>query len=65
MAAGWAGGEAARRPSGTIEAVTHAPASLTFTRLSPDEKRVINEVVESMVVKHDAMQWIRGRPEEP
>ena len=31
------------------------------SRLDPDEKKVIKEVVESMIIKHDAGRWIRGR----
>lgn len=28
-------------------------------RLDPDEKRVVQEVVESLLLKHDAKRWIR------
>ena len=34
-------------------------------RLDPDERRVIQEVVESILLKHDAKRWIRPGVEEP
>jgi len=33
-------------------------------RLDPDERRVIQEVVESILLKHDARRWIRPGAEE-
>lgn len=34
------------------------------SRLDPDEKKVIKEVVESMIIKHDAGRWIRDRGDQ-
>lgn len=31
-----------------------------ISRLDPDEKHVIKEVVESVLIKHDAKRWIKG-----
>ncbi|MEM7357451.1 MAG: hypothetical protein AAF657_41945 [Acidobacteriota bacterium] len=35
------------------------------SRLDPAERRVIQEVVESILLKHDAKRWIRPGTEEP
>jgi len=31
-----------------------------ITRLDPDEKQVIREVVESMLIKHESKRWIKA-----
>lgn len=35
------------------------------SRLSDEEKRVIREVVDSILLKHDAQRWIRPQTPEP
>lgn len=35
------------------------------SRLDPDEKRVVQEVVESLLLKHEAKRWIRSAEPTP
>lgn len=30
------------------------------SRLDPEEKHVVKEVVEGLIIKHDAKRWIKG-----
>lgn len=35
-----------------------------LSRLDPDERQVVQEVVESMLVKHEARRWIKAAAQE-